>query len=202
MGNQEDGSQGFLGDEILNFIPLFPTVIYTTNIRIDTDHIYSLLVGMEHDPHLHIANGTSSYEKDPHLLHNEVFTDLRSRIQLHVDEYAMELGLMPPEISNSWFNIMGKGSHFKPHTHQMSVVSGSFYVRSGGGSSPLTFVSPLQQLKMYEVAVQENQFNENEKSIYNVSGDLILFPSWLLHYSMDNQFDERCVIAFNTNYET
>ncbi|MGY8868296.1 MAG: putative 2OG-Fe(II) oxygenase, partial [Methylophagaceae bacterium] len=30
------------------------------------------------------------------------------------------------------------------------------------------------------------------------SGDLVLFPSWVYHYTTPNQSGKRCVISFDT----
>ena len=32
-------------------------------------------------------------------------------------------------------------------------------------------------------------------------GDIILFPSWLEHYTNDNETDNRITVSFNTFYQ-
>jgi|TARA_B100001094_G_scaffold178299_1_gene172314 uncharacterized protein (TIGR02466 family) len=117
-----------------------------------------------------------------------------------VQDYCLEYGLPKLTIGNSWMNRVGKGGAVKAHRHEVSVLSGAFYPIADKGSTPLVFKSPLQVYKMFEYTAQETFYNAAMMETPCEQGTLVLFPSWLEHYTDDNTTDNRVTISFNTNY--
>ena len=68
------------------------------------------------------------------------------------------------------------------------------------GSSSLHFSSPLAPLRMNQLTESSNPLNVSEYAIPCAEDLLILFPSWLEHYTDKNNNDLRTVISFNTHY--
>ena len=64
----------------------------------------------------------------------------------------------------------------------------------------LIFKSPLHPYKMYEYTAKETQLNANLMETPCEQGTLVLFPSWLEHYTEENETDNRVTISFNTGY--
>jgi ectoine hydroxylase-related dioxygenase (phytanoyl-CoA dioxygenase family) len=53
---------------------------------------------------------------------------------------------------------------------------------------------------MFEYTAQETFYNAAMMETPCEQGTLVLFPSWLEHYTDDNTTDNRVTISFNTNY--
>lgn len=115
------------------------------------------------------------------------------------------------------------GQYNSPHTHPLSVISGVYYVNDGGDPlSSLHFISPTGQghpsgnlFTRYVFSSASNlsegafgtshrgprvvpQGKDTVTQIATPSGSLVLFPSWLSHYTVPHPgADSRIVIAFN-----
>jgi uncharacterized protein (TIGR02466 family) len=152
-------------------------------------------------PHGLVSDAGSSYGTPltPILSHFSV-RRLRAKIESLVKETALDMQMPPVQITNSWFNIMGKGQRVKPHRHEVSVISGALYVEAPEGSVGLSFHSPTASCRMAEMLLGSNDLNENFHTVECKEGQLVLFPSWLEHSTEDNQSDRRVVVSFNTEY--
>ena len=53
---------------------------------------------------------------------------------------------------------------------------------------------------MHEFFVQNTEYNVKNVEVPCEQGALYLFPSWLEHYTNQNQTDKRITISFNTMY--
>ena len=86
-----------------------------------------------------------------------------------------------------WYNISGKGDWNTPHTHPRSDYALVFYVTDSDGL--LRFMNP-HQMRM--------SAPDAHGSLYAKKGDIILFPSDLIHYVMPNPREEdRISISMN-----
>ena len=101
-----------------------------------------------------------------HFLDQPQLVDLRYAIQECCIIYNNRA-----QLDISWFNIMGKGSYIKAHSHKGAFVSGAYYPYVEENSCPLIF--------------------ENGISIAPQIGMLILFPGILEHKTMPNQSEKR-----------
>ncbi len=152
-----------------------------------------------HDHHL-LSNGRSDFDGQGGFLYHPELQELCNDIQNHIRKYSTLLGTFPIHLANNWFNIMSPGGVVHPHRHEGSVVSGAYYIRAPEGSSSLHFSSPLKPLRMNEVTQNPNPLNLAEESIPVKEDLMILFPSWLEHFTDKNNNAERTVISFNTDY--
>jgi uncharacterized protein (TIGR02466 family) len=155
--------------------------------------------GETYDHHL-LSKGKSNFESSGGFLFRPELEELRKDIQQYIDQFAEMLGIFPIRLSNNWFNIMEPGGAVYPHRHEGSVISGAYYIRAPEGSSNLYFTSPLKPLRMNEVTQFSNELNLGESPMPMKEDLLILFPSWLEHYTNENNNDKRTVISFNTDY--
>ena len=97
-------------------------------------------------------------------------------------------------------NRVGKGGAVKSHRHEVSVLSGAFYPIADKGSTPLVFKSPLHPYKMSEPTdgAGSTQFAVENYNVTAETGKLILFPSWLEHFTMPTTFEgTRMTISIN-----
>ena len=152
-----------------------------------------------HDHHL-LSNGRSDYDGQGGFLYHPELKELCNDIQDHIRKYSTLLGTFPIHLANNWFNIMLPNGVVHPHRHEGSVVSGAYYIRAPEGSSSLHFSSPLKPLRMNEVTQNPNPLNLAEDSVPIKEDLMILFPSWLEHFTDKNNNAERTVISFNTDY--
>jgi uncharacterized protein (TIGR02466 family) len=152
-------------------------------------------------PHGLVSDAGSSYgtTMTPTLSHFSV-RRLRAKIESLIKEMAQDMQMPPVQITNSWFNIMGKGQRVKAHRHEISVISGALYVEAAEGSVGLTFHSPTAPCRMAEMLLGSNDLNENFHTVECKEGQLILFPSWLEHSTEINTSERRVVVSFNTEY--
>lgn len=183
-------------------IQLFPTTVMMVDLAGHPCKERALEIidtARTHDHHL-LSKGKSNFEASGGFLFHPDLDELKKDIQKAVQHFATMLGTFPITLSNNWFNIMEPGGVVHPHRHEGSVISGAYYIRAPEGSSNLHFSSPLKPLRMNEITQFSNQLNLAESSMPIQEDLLILFPSWLEHYTNENENSERTVISFNTDY--
>lgn len=109
----------------------------------------------------------------------------------------------------SWFHVTRRGGHFGMHTHPMHSWSGVYCVKHDGDdpnstSGQLAFADPHAAARSYvdmAVARMRPPFNAGGQRMRLVPGQLILFPSWLLHEVLPYEGDtERITVAFNARF--
>ena len=159
-----------------------------------------MIDSLETESHPLLNRGKSNFEGSGGFLFRPELEELRIDIQDAVNTFSSMLGTFPIQISNNWFNIMEPGGVVHPHRHEGSVISGAYYIRAPEGSSNLHFSSPLKPLRMNEITQFSNPLNLAEAHIPCSEDTLVLFPSWLEHYTDENHNSERTVISFNTDY--
>ena len=108
---------------------------------------------------------------------------------------------------DSWFHITRRNGYFGVHNHPNASWSGVYCVDGGqpdageDDSGKLTFLHPYAQSAMHT-----DHGNDTLRPPFNVQhigyvlepGQLILFPSWLLHHVTPFAGDgERITVAFN-----
>jgi uncharacterized protein (TIGR02466 family) len=183
-------------------IQLFPTTVMMVDLAGHPCKEKALEIiddAQTHDHHL-LSKGKSNFEASGGILFRPELEELKKDIQKSIHQFANMLGTFPITLANNWFNIMEPGGTVYPHRHEGSVISGAYYIRAPEGSSNLHFSSPLKPLRMNEVTEFSNPLNLAESAMPIKEDLLILFPSWLEHYTNENNNDARTVISFNTDY--
>jgi uncharacterized protein (TIGR02466 family) len=109
----------------------------------------------------------------------------------------------------AWFHVTRRGGYFGPHNHPLHSWSGVYCVAHGSDdpasdSGKLTMINPHATCTMYV-----DKANFHMKPPYSMGnrmlrlepGDLVLFPSWLLHQVLPFEGDEpRITVAFNARF--
>tara|TARA_B100000085_G_C18529343_1_gene507342 strand:- start:74 stop:694 length:621 start_codon:yes stop_codon:yes gene_type:complete len=149
-----------------------------------------------------IGVGKTSSQQVMNLLDLNEFKGLKNMIKERVDEYCIESGLAPVEIGKSWINSQSENGYVASHRHELSIVSGAFYPIVEPGSAPLVFDSPIKGPRMSEIHNVATHFTSDTMEFDPRDGMLILFPSWLYHYSLPNKTAKRITISFNTFHKT
>ena len=111
-------------------------------------------------------------------------------------------------ITQSWLNKTlrnGDGHHI--HNHPNSFISGVFYVRVNPDVDYIVFSRPNQQFFQFPIK-EYNTFNSYQWSVGVSEGQLLLFPSTLIHEvkppkvsnmisSDDDAYADRISLSFN-----
>ncbi|MEW9921713.1 TIGR02466 family protein [Marimonas sp. MJW-29] len=105
--------------------------------------------------------------------------------------------------TNAWFNINAKHAYNVPHRHEGFVWSGCYYVTTpklvGSQSGSIEFLSPLTVPGEYR-QLRAECFTD-KISIQPNAGDMLIFPSYLMHWVFPNEANEqRVTMAFNAIY--
>ena len=187
-----------------NIANMFPTPVlkFDFSKHKDNDKLLELIESWETAPHQLVSGAQSSYMKsDKHILDHEDLKDLKADFQKAVDVYCEKVGLgNNVKISMSWFNVLQKGQSVNLHRHEVSILSAAYYVKSDKDSAGLNFRSPIDPYRMHEFFVQNTEKKKKNVEVPCEQGALYLFPSWLEHYTNQNQTDKRITISFNTMY--
>lgn len=98
----------------------------------------------------------------------------------------------------AWMNANPKGAFNAPHTHPGAHWSGVYYVSQpdtkGGQSGMIEFLDPRSDLPNWRLL--------DIRSFRPKAGELIVFPSYLVHWVYPNDLDvERVSIAFNATFK-
>lgn len=130
------------------------------------------------------------------------YLTLKAQIQLAVDAYANKVGLLPLKITNAWYGVYENGGKIDRHNHANSQVSGAYYPYVESNRTSIIFDNPTMVLRPTDIFNQSNKYSEAGKELIVASGDLVLFPSWIYHYTDPNTSGKRCVISFDTQINT
>lgn len=103
----------------------------------------------------------------------------------------------------AWMNANPAGGYNAPHTHPGAHWSGVYYVSQPeveeGNSGMIEFLDPRSDLPNWRL-LKAPPFSLKKK-IRPGPGDMILFPSYLLHWVYPNETaQERVSIAFNATF--
>lgn len=104
----------------------------------------------------------------------------------------------------AWMNMNPAGGYNAPHTHPGAQWSGVYYVSQPdvetGNSGMIEFLDPRSDLPNWRIL--DAPAFRLKKKIRPAPGDMILFPSYLVHWVYPNEADqERVSIAFNATFK-
>jgi len=125
---------------------------------------------------------------------------LETRIYEAVDQYIKQIGWKATcdgfVIKDSWMNVMDKGDSHTLHCHPGYTISGTYYFRVSGQQGSIRFNNP--NALMFYCQFPQGHVAPQTTDIVPDDGDVILFPSWLVHGTQKNLTnDQRISIAFN-----
>jgi uncharacterized protein (TIGR02466 family) len=186
-------------------VGLFPIPIMRVERLIDTDLVTSLV--REVTDTTTIAN-----TKSDRLSHSRIVSpgskDVFARMSLLIQPKLVEFGSLlfgeslDWSIKEIWVNLLETSGHQSIHNHANSFVSGVLYLTSSHPSANLVFHKALGGTDFVfsnqNKSTRFGPFNGNKWATPAIfAGDLILFPSYLLHEVPTNRGDRRISVAFN-----
>jgi len=105
-------------------------------------------------------------------------------------------------VKEMWTNILEPGGNQALHAHANSFVSGIFYLSESHPSCTTVFVRPPGgsdfSFRHHTRTASVGPFNAGKYVTPDARpGDLVLFPSYLLHEVPRNQGGQRITVSFN-----
>lgn len=185
---------------------LFPTPIYHENIGALDPMATAFLKNTDYP---HEAAG-HLHTDDKYILDKNVLKSLKSKIKTHIDLFVHEhlqiKNNINFEIQNSWCNSYDTGEYNTQHWHSNCLLSGVYYAECTEQHSPIIFGKNHLYANLFGPTIRfdlDCEYNENEYhrdfyKIHPVKGDIVIFPSHLLHDVPPSCTDTtRYSIAFN-----
>ena len=105
-------------------------------------------------------------------------------------------------LKEMWVNVLDRGGHQAMHNHANSFISGVVYLTPSHPSAHTVFMrSPGGSEFMFKndhAGMTPGPFNADKwQSPAPLPGDLVLFPSYLMHAVPPNQGERRITLSFN-----
>ncbi len=148
--------------------------------------------------------GYTSYSSMDNLMQRSpYYQELQEKIDKHAKKFAksLELDLTGKSLvmTSMWVNIMGKLSHHSFHLHPLSVISGTYYLKTPRGCGEFKIEDPrIQSFMASPRKLKTTKANSRYVSIAPEAGQLVLFESWLKHEVTANlSGDDRVSVSFN-----
>jgi uncharacterized protein (TIGR02466 family) len=183
------------------FHKVFPTLVAEFDLtgKIDNDTILKKMAISGFQMHGTLNKGVSSYLGGYDCaLTRLAMTDLSNEIQNCIDDYCIEAGLERNFVINSWCNELHEGGNVKRHKHDKSILSGAYYPVSDADDCSLIIENPNTVFKMTETKVKETDTNIENIAIPTAASKLVIWPSYLHHWTQKNGSIKRHTISFNT----
>tara|TARA_Y100000590_G_C15605014_1_gene971645 strand:+ start:675 stop:1283 length:609 start_codon:yes stop_codon:yes gene_type:complete len=102
-------------------------------------------------------------------------------------------------MTEMWAIINKKNNLNTAHTHPNNFLSSAYYVKAPKDCGTIKFINPNSVAKeRFPKLENKTEFNQNGIEINPSEGDLLIFPSYLMHAVNRNlSNDDRIVISFN-----
>lgn len=182
-------------------ISMFPTCLLLNNIDRDftNDELDCIL-----DYKYHVrANTGNITTNDMFVLENPRLADLKKLVNEALNDYLKQIYHPINDVkllsTISWLNFTDKTQYHHKHCHHNSVVSGCLYINAKRESDCILFTKRATGENWQLQPNQYNAFNSNQFTVPVNTGDLVLFPSNLIHSvpKTDHEYT-RISLAFNS----
>ena len=152
----------------------------------------------------------TGWQSEPLAWTNKTFIPLYDAILEQGRIFASLLSIKNNlQINNIWININEYKDANNIHTHPHALLSGVYYVSTPKDCGDIVFLSSeysnaFQHEWSKQIVETFNPYNSPEMNVVANSGDLLLFPNWLLHRVKPNlnKTEKRISISFNLGLMT
>jgi uncharacterized protein (TIGR02466 family) len=188
----------------MEMMPLFPTPVskwkYNQDFSKETNFINDNLT-----KDLRKNTGGNYATKDVRVLNYPELKNIKEFINNSLSEYFEKIicpvDNVKPYITLSWVNFTNKNQNHHKHWHGNSLLSGVFYINANKDIDKIVFHNETQSIISFKPSTFHS-YNSKSWWIPVGSGDLILFPSHLLHSVDTVTTDEtRISLSFNVFFK-
>lgn len=187
-------------------VSLFPTCLLANNIGRDfTPEEIDCILYYKDTVRANTGNITT---KDVLVLENPKLAGIKKLVEEALQDYLIQIynPINPDNIklvvTQSWLNFTDKTQYHHKHYHHNSVISGCLYINAHRESDCIMFTKMSNGEPWQIQALEQNYFNCNEFTVPVNTGDIILFPSNLIHSvpKTDHEYT-RISLAFNSFWD-
>jgi uncharacterized protein (TIGR02466 family) len=190
---------------MINIMPIFINFLAVASLRLDNQRIEKFCLESKMASSGRVVSNSGGWQSDNLDLATPELAELIAEVRKNLDEVHRSFEFsttMRQMITEGWININRKGHFNYSHDHPGSLFSAVYYVKGGADKGALEFKTPIAP-HTYTISDEMvggfNAFTGHAMVIPPVTGDLLIFPSWLLHrVNMSQSEDDRISIAFNS----
>lgn len=184
---------------------LFPVPVMRVEKFLSDDEIRATVDAIKSSPSmLNSQNDLLSHTEVMRFDANEHYRNIGDKAQDYLRDFGFLLfgENLRWHIKEMWMNMLSNGGHQSMHTHANSFISGVVYLTDSHESAKTVFHNTMGT----RAYVFSNSHAESTVTPYNADrwvasdmqrGDLMLFPSYMLHAVPRNEGEERISIAMN-----
>jgi len=189
----------------LELISLFPTPLVKANIG--RDFTKKEMECIANIPMYFDDLLQRSQSKDYQLFNTfaEELKDIKTFCEQELKRYLEDIEGVDTDITNlkitaSWLNKLKPQNHIDMHNHRNSHLSGVLYIRCLSNDNIQFTIRPYDRFPLELPKKKNTQFNSEVVSVEIKEGDLVIFPSLLLHQVSVNETkdQERMSLSFDT----
>lgn len=188
-------------------LQLFPISIYQSKIDID-ENTKSFLYSQEYE---RMFSGNGDFTKNKYILETPECSKLKNEIMKQLNIFTKNYLTVKDNIKfymqNSWAVKHQKNDWGQPHVHGNSLLSGVCYLKTNKDSGNIVFHKPDGYTNLFHSStmIMFNEYDNHNSDVYDIvpeEGDIIIFPSHLMHSIKRNNSDmDRYSLAFNFHVE-
>ena len=185
---------------------IFPTSILLNNIgrpftKEELDFCNSNLSKDSEVSYMGMGNRLS---KNHRIIENDVMKSIREFMEYHLEFYFRNIICAQSDaelfVTHSFFNYMRKGEVHTALVHPYSYLSAVLYISADKETDKICFSkSPRGDYPIRVDNIQQNMYNTYEAAMPVGTGDLVIFPSSIVHGVNPKLNDNlRISLVFNT----
>lgn len=167
---------------------IFPTSILLNNIgrsftKEELDFCHNNLDENAVSSYMGMGNKTSQNHL---ILERDELKSLKEFMEYHLEFYFRNIICAQKDaelfVTHSFLNYMKKGEGHTPHVHPNSYLSAVMYISADKSTDKICFSkSPRGDYPIRVDNTQQNMYNTYEASLPVGTGDIVIFPSSLVH---------------------
>jgi uncharacterized protein (TIGR02466 family) len=193
------------GAIVSQVIGLFPTPVVRVERLLSSELIASITSKIQNsEKHTNAFSDRLSHTPVAGVDDNDVYAQLGEIVMPSVVQFGEVLfgETLRWQIKEIWMNVLEPGGRQSIHTHANSFISGVLYLTQPHPSANLVFHKSLGGTNFifsnHHQGARINAYNGSKWMMPEITpGDLVMFPSYLLHEVPTNQGEQRISIAFN-----
>jgi uncharacterized protein (TIGR02466 family) len=190
---------------MINIMPIFINFLAVESLRLDNEKLEKFCLERKKASAGRVVSNGGGWQSDNLDIAMPELAELFAEVGKRLDEVHRAFEFNPSTrqvITEAWINSNQKGHFNYSHDHPGSLFSAVYYVKGGADKGELELKTPIAAHTYTisgEMVGSFNAFTGHAMVIPPVTGDLLIFPSWLLHrVNMSQSEEERISIAFNT----